>query len=61
MLTKAERDRVARFKQNSPGAHGTDEEILAKLRFVEEGNGIKVYDSVEAFNDAAGVDDIQEI
>ena len=53
-MTTAEKKAVDRLK-NDPDfdAKGlTDEEILAKARFDEDGDGLEVYDSVEAYKAA---------
>lgn len=53
-MTAQEKKAVERLK-NDPDfdAKGlTDEEILAKARFDEDGDGLEVYDSVEAYKAA---------
>lgn len=66
-LTPEERREVERLKK-SPGFEFkpgmTDEEILAQARFVEDGAGIDVYDSVEAWKAAQrkeNTDEIEEV
>lgn len=71
MLTEKERKEVERIR-NSQGLElkrkMTDEEVLAQARFVETGEGIDVYDSVEAFKAAKAklqaaenTDEIEEV
>lgn len=53
-MTTEEKKAVERLK-NDPGFNAkglTDEEILAKARFDEDGDGLEVYDSVEAYKAA---------
>lgn len=53
-MTTEEKKVVERLK-NDPGFNAkglTDEEILAKARFYEDGDGLEVYDSVEAYKAA---------
>lgn len=56
MLTPKQRKKVEEIKKdpaNREAIRGrTDEEILAAYRFVEDGDGIQVYDSVEAWRAA---------
>ena len=49
MLTPEEKKKVEEIKrdQNADLKGMTDEEILAAYRFVEDGEGLKVYDSEE--------------
>lgn len=66
-LTPEEKRVVEKLKNDpsfefEPGL--TDEEILAQARFVEDGEGIDVYDSVEAWKAAqrkANTDEIEEV
>lgn len=68
MLSPEEKKKVAQIKQD-PSVQAkikgmTDEEILAQYRFVEEGAGIEVYDSEEAWRAARKkkrIDEIDEI
>lgn len=53
-MTAQEKKAVERLK-NDPDVNTkglTDEEILAKARFDEDGDGLEVYDSVEAYKAA---------
>lgn len=54
MLTQEEKKKVEEIKrdQNADLKGMTDEEILAAYRFVEDGKGLKVYDSEEAWRAA---------
>ena len=66
-MTPAEKRAVEKLKNNpnftlKPGM--TDEEILAAARFVEDGSGIEVWDSEEAYRAAMkkrNTDEIEEI
>lgn len=63
MLTREEKRKVERIRRDpklNGALKGTDEEILAKFRFVEDGSGIKTYNSVEEFREATGIDEIEE-
>lgn len=53
-MTAQEKKVVERLKKDPDfDAKGlTDEEILAKARFDEDGDGLEVYDSVEAYKAA---------
>ena len=63
-LTPEDKKAVERLR-NSPDIEWkpglTDEEILAQARFVEDGTGIEVYDSVEAWREAQKKRDTDEI
>lgn len=68
MLSPEEKKKVAQIKQDpnvQPKIKGmTDEEILAEYRFIEDGDGIEVYDSEEAWRAAQKkkrIDEIDEI
>lgn len=59
VVEKLKKDPSFEFK---PGL--TDEEILAQARFIETGDGIDVYDSVEAWKAAQrkeNTDEIEEV
>lgn len=67
MLTPMERKKVEQIKRDPAMREAfkgmSDEDILAKYRFVEDGQGIKVYDSVEAYRAAKrkrNIDTIEE-
>ena len=63
-MTPEEKKVVERLR-NSPDIEWkpglTDEEILAQARFVEDGSGIEVFDSVEAWRAAQKERDTDEI
>ena len=66
-LTPEQKHEVEKLKNNpnfklKPGM--TDEEILASARFVEDGTGIEVWDSEEAYRAAMkkrNTDEIEEV
>lgn len=69
MLTPEEKKKVEQIKKDpsmQPLIFGkTDEEILAVYRFVEDGEGIEVYESEEAWRAARrkekNMDEIEEL
>lgn len=72
MLTPRQKKKVEEIKQDpemQAAIKGkTDEEILAAYRFVEDGKGIQVYDSVEEYRAAMkkkkaakSIDEIEEL
>ena len=70
MLTPEEKKKVEEIKREQKiDLKGmTDEEILAAYRFVEDGEGLKVYDSEEAWREARkkkkaakSIDEIEEV
>lgn len=62
---KAKVDEIKRDPKNHESVKGkTDEEILAASRFIEDGDGIEVYDSMEAWRAARKkkhIDEIEEL
>lgn len=72
MLTPRQKKKVEEIKQDPANREAlkgkTDEEILAAYRFVEDGKGIQVYDSVEEYQAAMkkkkvakSIDEIEEL
>lgn len=72
MLTPEGKKKVEEIKRNPIYREDikgkTDEEILAAYRFVEDGEGLKVYDSEEAWREARkkkkaakSIDEIEEV
>ena len=68
MLTPKQRKKVEEIKRDPRSREAlkgkTDEEILAAYRFVEDGDGIDVYDSEEAWRAARKkkkIDEIEEV
>lgn len=68
MLTPKQKKIVERIKKDpaigKAMAGKSDEEILAAYRFVEDGKGIQVYDSEEAYRKARkkrSIDEIEEV
>lgn len=72
MLTPRQKKKVEEIKKDpemQAAIKGkTDEEILAAYRFVEDGKGIQVYDSVEEYRAAMkkkkvakNIDEIEEL
>lgn len=68
MLTPNQKKKVEEIKRDPKSREAlkgkTDEEILAAYRFVEDGDGIDVYDSEEAWRAARKkkkIDEIEEV
>lgn len=68
MLTPKQKKKVEEIKKDPKSRDSlkgmTDEEILAAYRFVEDGDGIDVYDSEEAWRAARKkkkIDEIEEV
>lgn len=72
MLTPEEKKKVEEIKKDPAVQEAikgkTDEDILAAYRFVEDGKGIQVYDSVEEYRAAMkkkkaakSIDEIEEL
>lgn len=65
MMTPEMKEKVAEIKRdprNKDAIRGkTDEEIIAAYRFVEDGKGLDVYDSEEAWREARRKEQFDEI
>ena len=71
MLTPEEKKKVEEIKRDQSDKDSlkgkTDEEILAAYRFVEDGDGLQVYDSEEAWRSARkkkaakSIEEIEEV
>ena len=68
MLTPEQKKKVEEIKRDPQSREAlmgkTDEEILAAYRFIEDGDGLDVYDSEEAWRAARkkkNVDEIEEV